>query len=477
MRSREVHRAFSVSMAIHLLILAIWLLGGAFHVWNLIPSFRFAKDLDERFLRISQQTRDDFTPGKPAPDAEETPLMFVEVDTSKAVTEAPADAKLYGAVNTLAANPEIASEALPKIEGKQDDFLKILENGKSDVMPVPPRPPRLEKNVSPKTPEPKQTKPQALASDPASPKTLENKPVAPKPSATPVVSKQTPPPPVETPRIETKKVNEVASASPEPVEKAPAERAKIPESNSGKESNLAVSDPLDAEKKLERDLEGPKREQEKVTQVASTKPIHTEKVSPPEEQKSEPTFDQNVPRSDDPLENVSAFADPEPKQLLLAKTSPSQTFNQNPEEGNNPLDNPTTVRPRKLDEVKRTPGEKSSVEGGVQRYDLSASLAAKGTIVGDYDQRFVQAVRQRWDTLLGGLPSTLPGKVVLDFRIHVDGRVSQVAVHETTVSNVQTLICQNSILDPAPYSPWPSAMRNELKSDWRDVTFTFYYLP
>jgi hypothetical protein len=136
----------------------------------------------------------------------------------------------------------------------------------------------------------------------------------------------------------------------------------------------------------------------------------------------------------------------------------------------------TRSRPRTLAEARKgVQGEKSPMEGGVKKYDLNSSLAVKGSIVGNYDHRFIQAVRQRWDMLLEQVSSTKPGKVILEFRIHHDGRISEMKVLDSNVGEFQSLLCQKAILDPAPYDKWPMDMRRELKGNTRDVTFTFYY--
>jgi hypothetical protein len=43
------------------------------------------------------------------------------------------------------------------------------------------------------------------------------------------------------------------------------------------------------------------------------------------------------------------------------------------------------------------------------------------------------------------------------------------------VDELQSLICQQAVLDPAPFKPWPQKMRQVI-SDPRQVRFTFYYL-
>lgn len=134
------------------------------------------------------------------------------------------------------------------------------------------------------------------------------------------------------------------------------------------------------------------------------------------------------------------------------------------------------ARPRTLAEVKgASPGLKSKVDGGVDRIDLATSLAARGTPIGDYDWKLVEAIRQRWDTLRGEVNVTRTGKIIVDFRLHFDGRITDMKVAESSAGEMQSLICQKAILDPAPFPRWPMEMRQEIKGSSREVRFTFYY--
>ena len=65
--------------------------------------------------------------------------------------------------------------------------------------------------------------------------------------------------------------------------------------------------------------------------------------------------------------------------------------------------------------------------------------------------------------------------MVLEFRLHSDGRVSELKVLETEVGDVLALYCQKAISDPSPYAPWPNEMRRMIAKDYRLITFTFYY--
>ena len=135
------------------------------------------------------------------------------------------------------------------------------------------------------------------------------------------------------------------------------------------------------------------------------------------------------------------------------------------------------TRPRKLKEVKQQlVGNASKQNGGSRRHSLVAQLDVKGTPFGNYDAAFIAAVQKRWHYLIdqsGVVTGT--GMVVITFTLHSDGRISDVAEMSSTVSSLQSLLCQRAILDPAPYSPWSSELRRAVSGDTREVKFTFYY--
>jgi hypothetical protein len=115
-------------------------------------------------------------------------------------------------------------------------------------------------------------------------------------------------------------------------------------------------------------------------------------------------------------------------------------------------------------------------DGGVTRRASLAMENVKGTPFGAYDQMFIQAVQQRWYDLIDSSQFVQrSGKVVLQFRLTYDGRISDLRVNESDVGDLLALLCQRAILDPAPYKPWPADMRRMIGANFRDVTFTFYY--
>jgi hypothetical protein len=137
---------------------------------------------------------------------------------------------------------------------------------------------------------------------------------------------------------------------------------------------------------------------------------------------------------------------------------------------------PKHVRARTLAQLNRSHlGDTMKQEGGVRRVSLSA-LDTKGSIMGDYDSEFVDAVQSRWYTLLEDHPNLSAGHVVLQFVMHPDGGISEMKLITQTVGeDFLWETCKSAVLDPAPFKPWPPEMRREIGSDRREVRFTFYY--
>lgn len=150
-----------------------------------------------------------------------------------------------------------------------------------------------------------------------------------------------------------------------------------------------------------------------------------------------------------------------------------------PDSNQNGKDDKTRRRPRTIAEAQKkagTLGEKSKQHGGSKQLDLSAALDVKGTALGDYVAEMVEAIKVRWYDQLDQVSATTPGRVVIEFRLHSNGRVSNVHVGRSDVGEMLSLICQKAIQDPSPYKPWPKELRHEMNADYRDVTFTFSYL-
>ena len=97
------------------------------------------------------------------------------------------------------------------------------------------------------------------------------------------------------------------------------------------------------------------------------------------------------------------------------------------------------------------------------------------TSYGDYDAMFIDAVKTRWYQLLESHTTENSGKVMVEFRMHPDGRITDLRIVRNEMSDLLGLLCQQAINDPAPYRPWPEEMRRDIPKEYRDVTFTFIY--
>jgi TonB family protein len=96
---------------------------------------------------------------------------------------------------------------------------------------------------------------------------------------------------------------------------------------------------------------------------------------------------------------------------------------------------------------------------------------------GKYDTAVIKTVENRWDDLLDEIKfgRERTGFVTIRFQLHADGNVSDLVIVKATVDTDLGKLALSAIRDVAPFSPWPDEMRKAVKSDVRDVTFTFNY--
>lgn len=164
-------------------------------------------------------------------------------------------------------------------------------------------------------------------------------------------------------------------------------------------------------------------------------------------------------------------AKPRPGDLALARPS---------EKPPEPKPKPPPPRPRRLDQArlqKGIAGERMKQPGGVRRFSLEPSLDVRATPFGSYDALIIAAIQKRWYDLLASrdFAANYSGKVIVEFRLNSDGRVTDMKVTENTVTDILALLCQRAVQDPAPFEPWPADLRRMVNKDYREVRFTFYY--
>ena len=174
----------------------------------------------------------------------------------------------------------------------------------------------------------------------------------------------------------------------------------------------------------------------------------------------------------------------DPGETQLAKVDPKAVVDRpqeekksvEPQEAGAPRRKPIKRLAQAMEQKGIVRGEKMLQAGGSSRFSISPSFDVKSTPFGEYDLRMIAAVQERWWALLEerhyGLERT--GKVVLKFRLHGDGSVSQMTTAETTVGETLSFTCEAAVMGAAPFGRWPSVLKAQAL-DPREITFTFHY--
>ncbi|MGA3283981.1 MAG: hypothetical protein ABSD57_05950 [Verrucomicrobiota bacterium] len=137
---------------------------------------------------------------------------------------------------------------------------------------------------------------------------------------------------------------------------------------------------------------------------------------------------------------------------------------------------PRTLQQARAQQASRLPGVQMRQDGGVRNHAVAPSLDVKVTGFAEYDQRFIEAVAQRWYDLLDSRQFALDrtGKVTLRFHLNYDGSISDMSFAENTVGELLGYVCEKAVTDAEPFERFPSDMRLKL-GNYCDVQFTFYY--
>jgi hypothetical protein len=136
---------------------------------------------------------------------------------------------------------------------------------------------------------------------------------------------------------------------------------------------------------------------------------------------------------------------------------------------------PTVSEQRRRLEAGILASKKMKQEGGTARIG-SPTLDVQLTGYGEYDARFVQAVKLAWLRFRNKPGWFHPGKVVIDFNLHHDGTITKLTVRQNRAKNVQAYYCKEALEGPAPFEKWTESMRHEIGADVRSCRFSFHYL-
>ena len=173
------------------------------------------------------------------------------------------------------------------------------------------------------------------------------------------------------------------------------------------------------------------------------------------------------PRRNDPAELENLI---EPSDVLGQPIAPTVTITL-----------PAKPHPPTLAEARQrlqegvSASRKRKQNGGVSRAGPPA-LNVRLTGYSDYDARFINAVRHAWLRYRAKLDWFHPGHVVIDFKLHHTGAITDLAVRNSTARPRQTYYCRQALEGPAPFPEWTPTMRREIGADFRRCQFSFHYL-
>jgi len=135
--------AFSISLAIHLLLWGGFQTGQRLHLWEHWewPNWmRPPRMLTELFHKKPTPQEIALMDKKQAEDR--VSLLFIDVSPAQAAPEPPKKADYYSDKHSLAANPDTSRDTnIPKIDGKQTELLKTVDIVRPQPVPFQPAPP------------------------------------------------------------------------------------------------------------------------------------------------------------------------------------------------------------------------------------------------------------------------------------------------------------------------------------------------
>jgi len=96
-----------------------------------------------------------------------------------------------------------------------------------------------------------------------------------------------------------------------------------------------------------------------------------------------------------------------------------------------------------------------------------------------YDLIVYDRIERKWQATLDTLSSQpkdyQQGRVSVIFRLHQDGRLTDLEITERTVNYRQTAACWEAIMNVRDLPPWPQEVTKLVHREYRDLSFTFYY--
>ena len=211
--------------------------------------------------------------------------------------------------------------------------------------------------------------------------------------------------------------------------------------------------------------------QDKVLRLADVPKPQPLQPAPPPPEKEAPKPLEATPKAK-PLEPAGNLAQTKPEELRKPTPDKDELAVNGSKPG--PKERVRTLAAAR-EQNKTLVGEKMKQDGGAKHRGALAT-DAKITPFSKYDAVFIAAVQQCWYNELDKSSfSQRSGKVVLEFNLNYDGRITDMKMDSCDVGVILGRLCEHAVLDPAPYAKWPNEMRAMIGGNKRLVTFTFYY--
>ena len=414
------------------------------------------------------------------------PDRFIEVDTTLSIIDPPDDPKYYSTHTTRAAdpNPRQTKENVPKVDGEQSLIPKIIAFAQPVVAPFTTNPDNrllFGKTLTPVPPLEIIIRPQGDATSDFKPSTAIN--------LSPASRDE---PPSETAITPAPSRAEFAKLTPFATSGAPSlklsERTDSNEparNNPSSPSNLAAANapftsaPISKTPTLPEANVGRGVSLNRPTADARFDFKPAAAINPSPSARNETPGEATATSASGPARIEFTKLTP------LTPTAPGALGLKLPEapNGNGSSAPSPSPKPRTLLEAKASQavsgalaGKKMIQDGGVNRPG-KLSFDVIGVPYGPYDALFFSAVQQRWWDLLdnGRRSALIPGEIRLSFLLHHDGRITDLKLINTSVTEFQTQVCPATLQDLSPFLKWPDAMREAIGDNKRQIRFRFIY--
>jgi hypothetical protein len=159
--------------------------------------------------------------------------------------------------------------------------------------------------------------------------------------------------------------------------------------------------------------------------------------------------------------------------LLLVSLAGCQTT---PQKSDKPSDSASAGKGNLIEtNSKGINGTQSLPAGGVNHIDVDGSLTAKDPAFRDYFRNMADIVNDHWQELLKSQTWDVSGKVVLSFRLHSDGTISDIKIKHNEVSDLLGNICVAALFVRWDFPIWTPEMRVARPDGFANLEFTFYY--